>query len=315
MNESRPNTLVVQAMAKVNLFLRVLGRRDDGYHDLETLVVPIDLADRLEIHAVSDPAEFDTLSLSLEVKGDAGLVRGIPADESNLVLRAASALADRVHARGFAEIVLDKRVPAAAGLGGGSADAAATLKALNELWGAGLDRSELLEVAEAVGSDVPALLAGGSLFAQGRGERLAPLRMAGLNLALATFEFGVATAEAFVWWDQDGGPTGPDPAPILQEAERRTMGQRGDLVPFAALVYNDLEQAVTARHGVIGEVKDRLLAGGALAVVMSGSGPSLAALLPWDVQRLAPEIEEDVRGAAGRPLRYVVSEPSGSSEE
>jgi 4-diphosphocytidyl-2-C-methyl-D-erythritol kinase len=312
LNEPRSNTVVVEAMAKVNLFLRVLGRRDDGYHDLETLVVPIDLADRLEIHAVYDRAEFGTLSLSLEVKGEAGLVRGVPVDESNLVLRAASALADRVQARGFAEIVLDKRVPAAAGLGGGSADAAATLKALNDLWGAGLGEADLLDVAQAVGSDVPALLAGGSVFVTGRGERLEPVRMAGLNLALATFSFGVATAEAFVWWDEDGASTGPEPAAILVEAERRMMAERGDLASFAELLFNDLEPPVIARHAVIGEVKDRLLEGGALAVVMSGSGPSLAALLPWDVPRLAPDVEEGVQGAAGRPLRYVESEPLGS---
>jgi 4-diphosphocytidyl-2-C-methyl-D-erythritol kinase len=312
LNEPRPDTVLVQAMAKVNLFLRVLGRRDDGYHDLETLVVPIDLDDRLVIHAVSNPAEFRTLSLSLELTGEAGLVQGIPVDESNLVLRAASALADRVNARGFAEIVLEKRVPVAAGLGGGSADAAATLKALNELWGAGLDEPELLEVAADVGSDVPALLAGGSVFVRGRGERLVPVRMAGLNLALATFRFGVPTAEAFGWWDEDGASTGPDPAAILQEAHRGTMGERGDLGRFAELLFNDLEQPVIARHAVIGEVKDRLLAGGALAVVMSGSGPSLAALLPEDVQRLASEVEEEVRDATGNPLRYVASEASGS---
>lgn len=309
MNQPRSNTVVVQAMAKVNLFLRVLGRRDDGYHDLETLVVPIDLADRLEIHAASDPAEFRTLSLSLEVKGEAGLVQGIPVDESNLVLRAASALADRVHARGFAEIVLDKRVPAAAGLGGGSADAAATLKALNEMWGAGLDEAELLDVAQAVGSDVPALLAGGSVFVEGRGERLQPVRMSGLHLALATFSFGVATAEAFGWWDEDGASTGPDPAPILEAADRRTLGERGDPAQFAELLFNDLEPPVIARHAVIGQVKDRLLSGGALAVVMSGSGPSLVALLPLDVQSLEAAVEQDVERLCGRPLRFVTTMP------
>ena len=149
-------------MGKVNLFLRVVGRREDGYHDLDSLIVPVDLADRLEIHAAADPAEFHALSLSLEVIGDESLVRGVPADDSNLVLRAAAALAERTETRGFADITLEKRVPAAGGLGGGSADAAAALRALNDLWACGLDQDELLAVAAQVGSDLPALMVGGA---------------------------------------------------------------------------------------------------------------------------------------------------------
>jgi 4-diphosphocytidyl-2-C-methyl-D-erythritol kinase len=313
LNDPPPNTVAIEAKAKVNLFLRVLGRREDGYHDLETLVVPIDLADRLEIHAASDPAEFRTLSLSLDLEGEAEFVRGVPADETNLVLRAAHALADGGQVRGFADIVLEKRIPPAAGLGGGSADAAATLRALNELWQCGLTSDELQGIAAAVGSDAPALLAGGAVLASGRGERVAEVPMASLNLALATFSFGVATGEAFRWWDEDSASTGPDPAGILNEADRRVMGERGSLVAFAELLYNDLERPVIARYPVIGEVKELLLRGGSVAVLMSGSGPSLVALLPWGVQRLPSDVEGEARELAGRPLRYVATEPFGSA--
>jgi len=290
MSEPRPNTVVVRAMAKVNLFLRVLGRRADGYHDLESLIVPIDLADRLEIHAAADPTEFHRLSLTLDVIGEESLVRGVPAGESNLVLRAAAALAERVDTRGFADITLEKRVPVASGLGGGSADAAAALRALNDLWACGLDDDELLAVAAQVGSDLPALMVGGSVVARGRGERVQPFPMPGLNLALATFDFGVATADAFGWWDEDGEPSGPDPPGILREADR-VMGDRvGDLMPFTGLLHNDLEGPVVRRHPVVGEVKSLLIQAGAVGVVMSGSGPSLVAVLPWERRHVGDRV-------------------------
>ena len=105
--------LTVQAPAKINLFLRVLRRRRDGYHDLESLLVPISLTDRLVVHAESDPTGFRTLSLSLDLTGDPAMTRGVPVGESNLVLRAARLLAERAGVRGFADIDLEKRIPAA----------------------------------------------------------------------------------------------------------------------------------------------------------------------------------------------------------
>jgi 4-diphosphocytidyl-2-C-methyl-D-erythritol kinase len=305
-----PDTAVVEARAKVNLFLRVLGRRRDGYHDLETLIVPIDLADRLRIHALSDPAQFRSLSLSLEVSGEPSLVGGVPVDESNLVLKAASALADRTEARGFAEIHLEKRVPPAGGLGGGSADAAATLRVLNRLWACGLSADDLEAVAADVGSDVPALLAGGAVLARGRGEEVEPKGTPSLNLALATFSFGVSSADAFRWWDEDGATTGPDPAPILSEVERLAESEgegEGGPKRVAEFLFNDLEGPVVRRHPVIGEVKSKLLAAGAVGALMSGSGPTLFAILPWGVDRLDGWADEDIARLAGRPLLYVGS--------
>jgi 4-diphosphocytidyl-2-C-methyl-D-erythritol kinase len=134
--------------------------------------------------------------------------------------------------------------------------------------------------------------------------------MDGLNLALATFDFGVSTGEAFCWWDEDGGSTGPDPAEILREADPGVIGRRGqDPNHFAELLYNDLEESVVRRHPIIGDVKDRLMAAGAVAAVMSGSGPSLVAVLPWQRRRLDREVEVDVERISGRSLLYVTSEP------
>jgi 4-diphosphocytidyl-2-C-methyl-D-erythritol kinase len=270
-------TVEVWAPAKINLFLRVLGLREDGYHELETLVAPISLADRLEIHAVADPAQFRTLSIQLTVTGDPALIRGVPVDESNLAFRAAAALADRASPKGFAEILLDKRVPSAAGLGGGSSDAAATLRVLNRMWGCGLDEEALLEVGASIGSDVPALLLAAErvgTLARGRGELVKPFRLPPMRWALLTLPFGVRTADAFRWWDEDGGATGPDPAAVLRAAEG------GPAEELGGLLFNDLEGPVARRHPVIGEAKRRLMEAGSVAAVMCGSGPSVAGLLP-----------------------------------
>ena len=268
-----PNTVTVDAPAKVNLFLRVLGRRPDGYHDLESLVMPVSLADRLRVHAHNDPSRFRTLSLSLGIVGEPRLVRSVPPDESNLVIRAAAALAERAGVRGFAEFELEKRIPSPAGLGGGSSDAAAALRALNDLWGCGLDGTSLAEVAAAVGSDVPALLAARPVLVGGRGEDVEYRQAGPFDMALVTFDFGVRTVDAYRWWDEDGGGTGPDPAPVLDAAAR------GDLEAVAGLVRNDLEAPVARRHPQIAAAEERLLAAGAMACVMCGSGPTVAGLL------------------------------------
>jgi 4-diphosphocytidyl-2-C-methyl-D-erythritol kinase len=290
----------VEARAKVNLFLRVLGLRPDGYHDLETLILPISLADRLQVHAAAD-ASFQTLSLSLDVSGDGEVLRGVPRDESNLVVKAAVALAERTGVRGFADIVLEKEVPSAAGLGGGSADAAAVLGVLNELWGCGLPPDDLRAVGATVGSDVPALMMGGATLAAGRGERVQLTASRPLHLVLVTFPFGVATPEAFGWWDQEGR-TGPDPGPLLAAV----AGADGaDVSAVGALVYNDLEEPVARHHPEVGEAKEILLAGGAVGALMSGSGPSVVGLLRHEGQRLGAGAAGALSELSGRPPMYL----------
>jgi 4-diphosphocytidyl-2-C-methyl-D-erythritol kinase len=291
-------TRTVQAHAKINLFLRVLGARDDGYHDLETLIVPISLSDRLVIRADADPS-FRRLSLSLEVSGEADLVRHVPRDESNLVLRAAAGLARQTGVRGFADVTLEKVVPVGAGLGGGSADAAAVLGVLNELWRCGLGLEALRDVGAAVGSDVPALVMGGPVRAEGRGERVEPARVRPLSIVLVTFPFSVSTPDAFRWWDEEGS-TGPAPDGLLEAA-----GSGDDLEALGPLLFNDLEPLVIRRHPQVARAKAILLQGGALAAVMSGSGPSVVGLLPGGSDRLGPRAQEAIEDLTGRSPDYV----------
>ena len=161
-----PGAAVRPAHAKVNLWLNVVGRRADGYHLLDSLVAFVDLADTLEVR----PSD----RLSLEIAGpQAGELAGEP---DNLVLKAARLLADRAGVAPLAAIRLGKHIPVAAGLGGGSADAAAALRALADLWRVALPEEELLDLAASLGADVSMCLAGRTALASGVGERLSPHR-------------------------------------------------------------------------------------------------------------------------------------------
>jgi 4-diphosphocytidyl-2-C-methyl-D-erythritol kinase len=248
--------LEVSAAAKVNLALEVLSRRPDGYHEIATVMQTVDLSDRLWL----EDAE------ALEVKTSAP---GVPADERNLAHRAAAALRDAAGLTRGARITLDKRIPVAAGLGGGSTDAAATLVGLNRLWGLRWPAERLGEIAVSLGMDVPFFLRGGAAVGTGRGERLTPLGGAALALVLVNPRFAVSTADMYgrvtPAMYSDGART-RDAADAL---ESRRAGR------VAASLYNGLEGAARAAYPQIGQMQAALLAAGALGAAMSGSGPTV----------------------------------------
>jgi 4-diphosphocytidyl-2-C-methyl-D-erythritol kinase len=246
------------------VFLRVLRAREDGYHDIESLVVPVSLADRI----TARPAD----ELRVTMKGVDDLPRTIPGGGLNLALVAALALAEECEHAGGAEVEIEKRIPVAAGLGGGSSDAAATLGALNELWGCGLDMEALADIAARVGSDVPAMLAGDSVLVHGRGDVIDPATVDRLWWVLRSFDFGVRSPDAYRWWDDDRASSGADPAPLIVAATK------GDPETLGPLLFNDLERPVFARHPDLAEAKAGLLQAGALGAVMSGSGSSVVGL-------------------------------------
>lgn len=251
------------AHAKLNVFLRVLGRRADGYHDVETVILP------LELHDVVTAEEHE----SLEV-----LVDGPRAPElettggEDLVARAADAWARAAGRDGAnAKITLEKRIPVAAGLGGGSADAAATILALDELHATDLPSETLLGIAAAVGADVPALVHGGAVYADGRGDVVTPVHSQTTNWVVVPAPFGVPTMHAYDWWD-DEPTTGPDPGAVIAAIE---SGNDDVLGPS---LFNDLQAPVFARHPELAETITTLLDAGALGAVMTGSGPTVVAL-------------------------------------
>jgi 4-diphosphocytidyl-2-C-methyl-D-erythritol kinase len=259
----RPIPVSEPAPAKVNLFLRVLGRRDDGFHEIETLILPVTLADGVR-------AAYREQGFGLAIAGErAGAV---PGDAANLVVRAAEALARATGERRGARLMLAKRIPVAAGLGGGSADAAAALRALDRLWGWGLGTDRLVEVAAEVGSDVPSLVPGLPVLVSGRGERVERVDVPRSWWVLHAPSLEVPAADAYDWWDEDDGGTGPDPGVVIEAAKA------GDVEGLANLVFNDLERPVARRHLEVVEATRTLLEAGALGALMCGSGPTVAGL-------------------------------------
>lgn len=217
------------APAKLNLTLHITGRRDDGYHLLESVVVFTQLADRLTLA----PAD----RLSLAVTGPFAAPAGDSVD--NLVLRAARALQEASGRREGAAITLDKQIPVGAGLGGGSADAAATLRGLNDLWHTGLDEAALMALAAPLGADVPMCLLGRPLVARGIGDQLEPLPWAFPRLHAVLVHPRIPLLTAQVYALRDGTPR-PAPPPADWQA---VMGGR-----------NDLQRAAIAAAPVVGEM-------------------------------------------------------------
>ena len=263
----RPGGIAVAAHAKVNLDLRVVAVRPDGYHDLDTIFQALVLHDTVRVQPAAGPPE---------VRCDA---RGVPLDRGNLVWRAADALA--AHA-GFAEwpspvtIAIEKRIPVQSGLGGGSANAAAALLALDAAWGLGLGRERLARLGAALGADVPFFFTGGTARGLGRGDRLLALPdLPPHHVVLARPPAGVSTADAYRWFDESTGGRCPPPAAgAVHEAPDLGAGW-----PRAVGVWrNDLEAPVIARHPEIGWLALQLRAHGAVHAAMTGSGSAVFGL-------------------------------------
>jgi 4-diphosphocytidyl-2-C-methyl-D-erythritol kinase len=273
------------APAKINLALRAGARRADGFHPLNTLFHAVDLMERVTVEPLAAGPDM------VEVSGrDAGAV---PLDGSNLALRAAALLrrvaADQaalaappagpapVSPVGAARISIEKAIPVAGGLAGGSADAAAVMVALNELWGLGLVRSRLVELAAELGSDVPFALVGENAIGRGRGERLEVLRGGGrLHWVLAVSSEGMSTPEVFREFDS--------PRRKRTNAPRSVPGRlleglrRGDPEMVGRNLVNDLQRsALELRPGLDGLLR-RARSAGACGALVSGSGPTLALL-------------------------------------
>jgi 4-diphosphocytidyl-2-C-methyl-D-erythritol kinase len=269
----------VRAPAKVNLHLGVGARLPDGFHDVVTVYLAVDLFDDLVAVAADD------FALSIDGEGAGSL----PADPTNLAWRAASLLAARAGVSPAARLTVHKGIPVAGGLAGGSADAAAALVACAELWRTGASRADLAALASELGSDVPFALAGGCAVGTGRGERLSPAMTSGeFHFVLALADHGIATPDAYRALDRMRAESAP---PLDQDGTRGVLDalRRHDLEQLAGALANDLQEAALA---ISPGLRRTLSAGeelGALAALVSGSGPTCLFLVdgPADATRLA----------------------------
>lgn len=253
------DAVVERAPAKINLDLRIVSREPDGYHRLETIF------QALELHDVIEARAADTMSLRVDGAIDVG------PEGDNLVMRAARAFRDAVPGAPLAAIRLVKRIPAGAGLGGGSSDAAAALRALDRLAGSALPDEALSDIGVALGSDVPFFLCGSPLArATGRGEILEPLPvLEPAHVVLVDPGFPVSTRDAFAWWDERHGGA---PAEAARRARADTHAPIDSFAALAAHARNDFEEVVFERHPPLGAVKAGMLAAGAIGALLSGSG-------------------------------------------
>lgn len=252
--------LTVRAHAKINWSLSICGERPDGYHDLDMLMQSIELSDELS---------FETARwLTLTVNG-----QRLPCGDRNLVIRAANALNETLGLRMGARITLKKNIPSRAGLGGGSADCAATLLALNRLWNLNLPLRTLMQVGLKLGADVPFCLQRGLARAQGVGEILTPCEGAPVYpLVMVTPGGGLSTPAVFKAWGAGGHPMTPVDTPALAEALAA-----GDLERAQALSHNDLEAPAISLMPEIGALIAHFRAQGARFVRMTGSGSTVFA--------------------------------------
>jgi 4-diphosphocytidyl-2-C-methyl-D-erythritol kinase len=260
-------SVTVRVPGKVNLFLAVGDRRDDGYHELTTVFHAVSLADQVTVRTA------DLLSLSMVGEG-AGEV---PVDERNLAWQAAELMAEHVGRAPDVEIVIDKSIPVAGGMAGGSADAAAVLVGMNTLWELGGPRRDLHAMAAELGSDVPFALHGGTALGTGRGEELATvLSRNTFHWVLAFGAGGLSTAAVYAEIDklrESGSPPRlEDPEPLL------TALSSGDPHTLAPLLGNDLQPAALSLQPNLRRTLRAGTEAGALAGIVSGSGPTCAFL-------------------------------------
>lgn len=280
----------VRVPAKVNLFLAVRGRRDDGYHELVSIMQTVSLRDTVVAAMDGDPAFLHPATrrlLQVEFTHDG--TAGVPDDAENLVVRAANLLLDRLGGDGDAEVDaehalvtrlhLDKRIPVAAGMAGGSADAAATLIALNTLWDGGLEKDELRELAGEIGADVPFCVTGGTALATGTGTATAQVLCRGtFHWVVGMSDEPLSTPAVYETFDRVGTPTEKEPDMVLQAL------RTADPEVLGAALHNDLESAAFALRPSLQEARDAMLEAGALGAVVSGSGPTVLALATDKVQ-------------------------------
>ncbi|HHT01988.1 MAG TPA: 4-(cytidine 5'-diphospho)-2-C-methyl-D-erythritol kinase [Firmicutes bacterium] len=276
----------VLAPAKINLTLTIKGRRDDGYHELESLMVPLALADVVRCQATAE---------------DRIVVRcahpQVPTGRENLAVQAAELLRKHVCPGRGAEIIITKRIPVAAGLAGGSTDAAATLLALNQLWGLGLTVTELHNLASQLGADVPFCLHARAAIGRGRGERLQFIEpMANWPVVLVNPGFALSTRVAYALFDQN--PVVNDHTSALEVAR---LLRDGLLVAAAQHAQNHLQDVVASHYPAVAELLHEVRATGMPFVAQTGSGPTIFA-----VGEDAKMAQRAARLLAGNPERLIL---------
>ncbi|MBQ4370648.1 MAG: 4-(cytidine 5'-diphospho)-2-C-methyl-D-erythritol kinase [Oscillospiraceae bacterium] len=254
--------LSVKAYAKINLALDILGKRPDGYHEVRMVMQSIGVCDDIELTARPEPG--------IAIRSNLAFLEN---PEGNLAAKAWELMREAAGLKGGMEIVIRKNIPVEAGCAGGSADAAAVLRAVNEMYALGMGTEQLCVLGKRLGADVPFCVVGGTALAEGIGERLTPLQSSmDRILVVAKPYIGVSTKEAYAATDSIKEPVHPDVDRVAAALAA------DDLKELAANMGNAFEQAVIPLHPEIGRIKEQMLSRGALGAMMTGSGPTVFGL-------------------------------------
>jgi len=286
--------MTVCSPAKINLYLRIRGRRADGYHELESVMLPLGFGDQITLQSRKT-------GLTLECDNP-----NLPTDDSNLALRAAKALAQAFAVENGARIVLKKRTPLAAGLGGGSSNAASVLMGLNRFWNLKASSAQLHEIAARLGSDINFFLADGAALCRSRGELVEPIACKfTAAILLANPGFGIPTKWAYENWAKATAVTRLTANPPEVSLLLRALAE-DDLTGVSDGLFNSLEAPSTRKFPVLGLMKDVMREGGAAGTMMSGSGATVFGL--FTTADAAEQSARRIRGQFGPSLWTQVTQ-------
>ncbi len=288
-----------EAPAKVNLFLDVIRKRDDGYHEIRSVLAPVSLFDIVHIETLESPI------IETVIDEDGIRLNGIPwpapmpSSDDNLATRAARLLKETTAHPGGARLRIKKNIPVAGGLGGGSADAAAALNGLNAAWRTGLSREALMKLGGQLGCDIPAMVHGGVVCMEGRGEKVAPMHVArknGWRLLLVNPGIGISTADIYSRHKPDLTSSGR-----VDRFHNIASGlQDGCVEEIAKGLINSLQVTAYRKYPILKMINNELERSGAAGVLLSGSGATIMALARNEEHGL--EIESRIRKAISCPI-------------
>ncbi len=248
----------LEAHAKINLSLDVLNKREDGYHDLRMIMQTIQLYDNISIQEIRSGVEIDCVASY------------VPNNNTNIACKAAEAMISKYNLDAGVKIKIDKRIPVAAGLAGGSSDAAAVIKGINSLFNLGIGQGELMEIGRTIGADVPYCILGGTALAEGIGEKLTQLPvLSGIQILIIKPRVGVSTAWVYKNLDLNKINERPDTEALISAIKSK------DIKFIASNMKNVLESVTVVKQPIIEKIKETLLEKGAIGSMMSGSGPSV----------------------------------------
>lgn len=272
------NSIDLKSRAKVNLSIDVLGKREDGYHLVEMIMQTIDLYDKLKITEIEEN--------SILIKSNS---LDIPLNEDNIMYKAVNLLRDQFNIEKGIEISIEKNIPVAAGMAGGSSNAAAVLVGLNKLWNLGLSENELKDIGLKLGADVPFCITGGSALAEGIGEELTNIKglPEDLNILVCKPNIFVSTKEVYQSLNMDKVKRRPKNKELIDAL------QKEDVKFISENMVNVLEEVTSLKYSEIGQIEDIMIKNKALGSMMSGSGPTVFGL--FDNKDCAIKAKKDLQ--------------------